>query len=69
MEERYIYVGSPAPFVSTGRDAIMTDLRGIAKDIEAESPFGGENPYEVIAEYQRRMNEYMTRYGIVFYQP
>lgn len=65
-QEQYEYRGIPTPaFVSKNRAQIMTDLREIAAEVNVSAG----SPWQALVEYQRRMNEYMGQYGIVFYQP
>lgn len=64
-QERYEYRGSEPVFVRKDRQDILNDPR----DIACEVNLSAGTPWQALVQYQRRMNEYMSNYGIVFYQP
>lgn len=64
-QEIYEYRGSGPVFVQKSRQDILNDLRDIACEVNVSAG----SPWQALVEYQRRMNEYMANYGIVFYQP
>lgn len=46
---------------------VKPDLKEIAEEIARTHE--GADAMSILAEYQRRMNAYMSEHGFVFYQP